>query len=76
MSNFERRDFLTRAAAFAAATTATLVGTRRAVADDKQPEPVRGQKGASIIGPTNPAREAQNPTGLSRRRRTTARCPT
>ena len=60
MSNFQRRDFLTGAAAFAAATTATLVGTRRAVADDKQPEPVRGQKGASIIGPTNPAREAQN----------------
>ncbi len=60
MSNFQRRDFLTGVAAFAAATTATLAGTRRAGADDKQPEPVRGQKGASIIGPTNPAREAQN----------------
>src|SRR5271157_1022410 len=60
MSDLQRRDFLTGAAAFAAATTATLAGTKRAGADDKQPEPVRGQKGASIIGPTNPAREAQN----------------
>ncbi len=60
MSNFERRDFLTGAAAFAAATTATLVGTRRAVADDKPPQPIRGKEGAPIIGPTNPAREAQN----------------
>ncbi len=34
MSNFQRRDFLTGAAAFAAATTAALVGTRRAEAGD------------------------------------------
>ena len=34
MSNFDRRDFLTGAAAFAAATTATLAGTRRAEAGD------------------------------------------
>jgi len=60
MSNFQRREFLTGAAAFAAATTATLVGTRRAVADDKPPQPIRGKEGAPIIGPTNPAREAQN----------------
>ncbi|MGC1717373.1 MAG: cupin domain-containing protein [Isosphaeraceae bacterium] len=60
MSNFERRDFLTGAAAFAAATTATLVGTRRAVVDDKPPQPIRGKEGAPIIGPTNPTREAQN----------------
>ena len=50
MSNLLRRDFLTRAAAFAAATTATLAGTRRAVADDKPPPPIRGKKGAPIIG--------------------------
>jgi hypothetical protein len=34
MSNFQRREFLTGAAAIAAATTATLVGTRRADAGD------------------------------------------
>ena len=34
MSNFQRRDFLTGVAALAAATTATLVGTRRADAGD------------------------------------------
>ena len=34
MSNFQRRDFLTGAAAFAAATTAALAGTRRAEAGD------------------------------------------
>src|SRR6478752_2513045 len=34
MFNFQRRDFLAGAAAFAAATTATLVGRRRAEAGD------------------------------------------
>ena len=34
MPNFQRRDFLTGAAALAAATAATLVGTRRADAGD------------------------------------------
>jgi oxalate decarboxylase len=60
MSTFQRRDFLTRAAAFAAATTATLVEIRRAEADDKPPQPIRGKEGAPTIGPTNPTREAQN----------------
>ncbi len=60
MSSLLRRDFLTRAAAFAAATTATLAGTRRAGADDKPPQPIRGKEGAPIIGPTNPARAAQS----------------
>ena len=60
MSNFQRRDFLTGAAAFAAAATATLAGTRQAAADDQPPAPSSGEKGASIIGPTNPSREAQN----------------
>ena len=59
MSDVQRREFLTGAAAFAA-TTATLGGTRPAAADDKPPRPIRGDKGASIIGPTNPARESQN----------------
>src|SRR5208282_1150136 len=65
MSNFQRRDFLTGAAAFAAATTATLVGTRRAEADDQPPLPIRGKEGAPIIGPTNPTREAQNTDRLA-----------
>jgi oxalate decarboxylase len=34
MSDLQRRDFLTRAAAFAAATTAAVVGTRQATAGD------------------------------------------
>src|SRR5947209_12212364 len=34
MSNFDRRDFLTRTAAFAAASTATLLANRRAEAGD------------------------------------------
>jgi hypothetical protein len=34
MSNFHRRDSVTAAAAFAAATAATLVGTRQAEAGD------------------------------------------
>ena len=65
MSNLLRRDFLTRAAAFAAATTATLAGTRRAVADDKPPQPIRGKEDAPIIGPTNPTREAQSADRLA-----------
>jgi hypothetical protein len=59
MSDSQRREFLTGAAAFAAAT-ASLGGTRPAAADDKPPRPIRGDKGASIIGPTNPARESQS----------------
>jgi oxalate decarboxylase len=59
MSDVERREFLTGAAVFAAAT-ATPAGTRPAAADDKAPRPIRGDKGALIIGPTNPARESQN----------------
>ncbi len=58
MSNFQRRDFLTGAAAFAAGATATLVGARQAGGDDQPPVPIRGKEGAHIIGPTNPAREA------------------
>jgi oxalate decarboxylase len=65
MSEIERRDFLTGAAVVAAATTAALVGTGQAEAeeaknDDKPPEPIRGKKGAPILGPRNPDREAQS----------------
>ena len=76
MSNFQRRDFLTGAAAFAAATTATLVGTRRTVADDKPPEPIRGKEAHRSLAPRTPHARPRTWTGLSRRRRTTARCPT
>jgi oxalate decarboxylase len=65
MSTLLRRDFLAGAAAFAAATTATLIGTGQAEADDKPPPPIRGKDGAPIIGPTNPTREAQNTDRLS-----------
>ena len=65
MSEFQRREFLTGAAAFAAAATATLAGAGQASGDDKPPRPIRGDKGASIIGPSNPAREAQDPDRLA-----------
>src|SRR5262245_21502759 len=66
MSDPQRREFLTGAAALAAATTAALVGTGQAEAGqsgtgDSPPEPIRGDEGASILGPRNPAREAQSP---------------
>ena len=49
MSNFQRRDFLTGAAAFAAATAATLVGTERSEAGDPSfmnnvPDPLLADK--------------------------------
>jgi oxalate decarboxylase len=49
MSNFQRREFLAGAAAFAAATTATLAGTKRAEAGDPSfmnnvPDPVLADK--------------------------------
>ena len=54
MSNFQRRDFLTGAAAFAAATTAALVGTRRAEAGDPSfmnnvPDPLLVGQGAADL---------------------------
>ena len=54
MSNFQRRDFLTGAAAFAAATTATLVGTRRAEAGDPSfmnnvPDPLLAGQGVADV---------------------------
>jgi oxalate decarboxylase len=64
MSKIERRDFLTGATAAAAATTAALLAAGQVQAeetkrDDKAPQPIRGKKGAKILGPSNPAREAQ-----------------
>jgi oxalate decarboxylase len=50
----------------AGATSAMLVGAGEAEAEkpetgDKPPEPVRGNEGAPIIGPSNPGRQAQAP---------------
>jgi oxalate decarboxylase len=66
MSEIQRRDFLTGAAA---TTSALLAGAGRADAAppetaDHPPEPVRGKEGATILGPTNPARQAQSPDRL------------
>src|SRR5262245_49697859 len=68
MSDPQRREFLAGAAALAAAAE-TLAGTGPAPAGqpeggDKPPEPVRGSQGAPILGPRNPAREAQGPDRL------------
>ena len=69
MSDPQRRDFLAGAAALAAAATASLTGPGTAEAgtpgpDAPPPEPVRGNEGAPILGPRNPAREAQSPDRL------------
>jgi oxalate decarboxylase len=68
MSELQRRDFLTGAAALAAATAAPAgAGPAEAgppEAGDGPPEPVRGHEGAPILGPRNPAREAQSPDRL------------
>ena len=61
MSDMQRRDFLTGATGLVAAATATLAATRTAAGDDQPPQPVRGNKGAPIIGPSNPSRQAQSP---------------
>jgi oxalate decarboxylase len=70
MSSFQRREFLTGAAAVAAATTAALVGAGDAEAaapqgSDKPPEPVRGNEGAPILGAHNSAREIQSLSRLA-----------
>jgi oxalate decarboxylase len=67
MSEIQRRDFLTGTAA--AATAALMAGAGGAEAappeaGDQPPEPVRGKEGAAILGPTNPARQAQGPDRL------------
>jgi len=56
MSEMPRREFMSAAAGFAAVTAAATM----ARADDKPASPFRGNAGGSIMGPTNPAREAQN----------------
>jgi oxalate decarboxylase len=65
MSEMQRREFLTGAAAAATATT-LLAGAGDADAEpqaagDKPLEPIRGNEGAVILGPRNVAREAQSP---------------
>ena len=77
MSEIQRRDFLTGAAA--ATTAAILAGAGRAEVappetGDQPPEPIRGNEGAAILGPANPARQPRARTGSGRRLRTTARC--
>ena len=54
MSEIQRRDFL---GAAAAAATAVVTRTGPAEAGDR-PLGIRGNEGAKILGPTNPAREA------------------
>ena len=68
MSDPQRREFLAGAAALAA-TTAALTGAAPAEAAQPEPggqplEPVRGTLGAPLLGPSNPAREAQSPDRL------------
>jgi oxalate decarboxylase len=58
MSELQRREFLVGAAAVAA--TATLAEAGQAEGSDNPPRPIRGDRGASILGPSNPSREAQN----------------
>jgi oxalate decarboxylase len=43
-----------------AATSAVLAGAARAAAQEPSGGPVRGKEGASILGPSNPPREAQS----------------
>jgi oxalate decarboxylase len=61
MSELQRREFLTGAAALAA----SLAAAAQASADDQVPQPVRGEKGAPILGPSNPSRQAQSPDRIS-----------
>src|SRR5262245_46543743 len=66
MSDIQRRDFLTGTTAFAAAA---LVGTGHGEAEQPEtggqaPEPIRGNEGATILGPRNLARQAQSPDRL------------
>lgn len=65
MSEIQRRDFLSGTAAAAAATTALLTEAGPAQAGPTEaggrpPQPIRGNEGATILGPTNPARQAQS----------------
>jgi oxalate decarboxylase len=45
-------------------TIAPLKTTPLKTANHKAPQPIRGDEGATLIGPTNPAREAQSPSRL------------
>jgi len=56
MSQTSRRRLLTGAMVLGATVTAA--------AQDKAPEPVVGKKGATILGPRDPARESENPDFL------------
>lgn len=69
MAEMQRRDFLTGAAALAAATSAALSATGPLDAEQPEPgrrplEPIRGNEGARMLGPHNVARETQSPDRL------------
>ena len=61
MSSLPRRDFLLGAAAAAAASVdANPAEAAQAEQGAPPPEPIRGNEGARILGPTNPSRQAQS----------------
>ena len=41
-----------------------MIQEETTTANHASPQPVRGREGATIIGPTNPTREAENPDTL------------
>lgn len=59
MQDLYRRGVLTAAAAAGATLTTTVAQAQSA------PEPMRGNDGANIVGPTNPSRQAQEPFTLA-----------
>jgi oxalate decarboxylase len=68
MSHFHRRDFVTGAAAFAAGAAAALVGNPQLAAEgprSSHQQPIRGETGASILGPRNLPLERDNPDLLA-----------
>jgi oxalate decarboxylase len=67
MSQCHRRQFL-KAMTVGAGAATTLVASRHLKAQDrgsKQPEPIRGATGGSILGPRNPPLERENPDLLA-----------
>ena len=66
MANVKRRDFIAGSAAGAlAGTAAGLHPAFAGIGLGEADEPVRGEDGATILGPRNPALERQNPDQLA-----------
>ena len=61
MADVKRRDFLAGGAAGALAGTAAGLHPALAAMEAAGPEPVRGEDGATILGPRNEPLERQNP---------------